>query len=67
MQASMLFGREYAEKVMFPRFKMAASSSSMEEISSGEKPITSIALCSIGTHHLLLKGPVTNVLPRLAT
>ena len=39
----MLLGREYAEKVALPRFRMAARSSSMEEISSGTNPITSMA------------------------
>ena len=33
---------------MLPRFKMAASISIMELMSSGEKPITSMALCEGG-------------------
>ena len=43
LQASVPLGKEYPANVMFPRFKMAASISRTELMSSGEKPITSIA------------------------
>ena len=48
MQASVPFGREYPLKVALPRLRMADRSSRMLLVSSGRKPITSIAFCGCG-------------------